>query len=121
MMDRQHSWLVEVCIKGARRACDAGDAKAFAATVARLEFLASRWGAPVQQHEAQELRSKLEAVALLETAHGEGSALNLSNPSVARLILAGVYPEEEVRHAHAMTRSISHGHVVSQAESLQRT
>lgn len=121
MMDRQHSWLVEASIKGARRACDAGDAKAFAAAVARLEFLASRWGAPVQQHEVQELRSKLEAVALFEAVQGEGSALNLSHPSVARLIVAGVYPEDEVRNARAMSRSISHGRVVSQAESLRRT
>ncbi len=104
MANEDHSWVVEGCVRSARRAFDAGDARALASAVAQMEVAAGRWGSEVQRQEVCALRSSLNHILVFEANHGAGSALNLSNPSVKRLIESGSYTDVEVRNAHAAIR-----------------
>lgn len=101
MENDDHSWLLDGGIRTARRACDAGDANALTSAVARMVAFASRWGSADQQEQVRALRSCLDDMQVFEEDHGPGSALNLSHPSVQRLIASGSYTELEVSNARA--------------------
>lgn len=102
-MNGRRSELLEASIQRTLLARDAGDVKALGAWVLKSMFYAKTQASPEQLDEVNTLQRQLAELRQLEVDHGPGSALNLSHPSVRRLISKGHYSDREVRNAQAVS------------------